>query len=80
MGWVSKGIHIFLMGISSKVNVIARLEFEHTYYVVTVQLFSHYITGIPLSHVRDANKNNCDSIKYQKLCVVLHFLFVFNSF
>ena len=30
-----KGVHIFLNGISLKVNVIARLKFELAYYKVT---------------------------------------------
>ena len=37
-----KVFHSFPNGISPKVNVIARLEFELAYYVVTVQHFSHY--------------------------------------
>ena len=36
-----KGVHAFPKGISLKVNVIAWLEFELTYYDVTVQHVSH---------------------------------------
>ena len=35
------------MGICPKVNVIARLAFELTYYDVAVQHVSHYATKIP---------------------------------
>ena len=38
----------FSNGISPKVNVIARREFEITNYVVTVQYVSQYITEISL--------------------------------
>ena len=37
-------------GISLKVNIIAWLEFEHSYFKATVQHFSHYITGTPCSN------------------------------
>ena len=36
---------IFPKGMNPKVNVIARLEFELTYYAVTVQHVSHYPVG-----------------------------------
>ena len=39
--------HIFPKGISAKVNVIAWLEFELTYYNVTVQHVNHYTTETP---------------------------------
>ena len=37
---------IFCKGISLKVSLIARQEFELTYYNVAVQHISHYLTGI----------------------------------
>ena len=37
-------VHSFLKTISSKVNVIAQLEFELVHYDVAVQHFSHYVT------------------------------------
>ena len=40
-----EGIHTFFKGISPKVNVIARLEFELAYYDIIVQHVSHYATG-----------------------------------
>ena len=47
----TKEIHVFFSNfpkdISPKVNVIAQLEFELTYYNVTVQHFSHYAIGTP---------------------------------
>ena len=42
------GIHSFLKGLSSKVNVIVRLEFELDYYNVAVQYVSHYATVLSL--------------------------------
>ena len=39
-----EGVRTFSMGISSKVNVIAQLEFELVYNDVAVQHFSHYAT------------------------------------
>ena len=41
--WEEKVVRNFLKGVSSKVNVIARLEFEHAYFEVTDQL----IKGFP---------------------------------
>ena len=38
-----KVVHIFLNSIDPKVNVIAQLEFELTYYDVPVQHVSHHI-------------------------------------
>ena len=40
-------VHIFPKGLSSKVNEIARLEFELAYFKAAVQLLSHYATEIP---------------------------------
>ena len=40
-----KGVDIFLKDISPEVNVIARLEFELTYYEPGVLHFNHYTTG-----------------------------------
>ena len=42
LGEGRKEVHIFLKDISRKINVIARLEFELTYYDSAVQ---HYTTG-----------------------------------
>ena len=42
-----KGVHTFPRGISPKVNVVVRLEFELTYFEVAVQPFSHYVIGTP---------------------------------
>ena len=41
---MDKGVHTFPKGISSKVNVTMRLEFELIYFGVAVQHFSHYAT------------------------------------
>ena len=45
----NKGFHTYPEGIISKVNAIARLEFEYAYYEVAVQHVSHYATKIPPS-------------------------------
>ena len=42
-----KGVHTFPKGISPKVNVLAQLEFELTYYDVAVQHISHYAMSTP---------------------------------
>ena len=42
---VNKDVHTFFKGISLKVNVIARLEFELAYYKVAVQHFSYNNRG-----------------------------------
>ena len=44
---MNKGVHIFLKGISPKVNMIARLELELPYYNVAVQYVNHYATVTP---------------------------------
>ena len=51
----NSGIHSFPKGISSKVNVIARLEFELTNNDVAVQHLSHYIMGTSPSNNRYIN-------------------------
>ena len=40
----NKGIHIFLRGISPKVNVIMRREFKLAYFEAVVQHFNHKAT------------------------------------
>ena len=45
--WEDNGVHTFPNSICPKVNVIAWLEFELTYYDSTVQHFNHYATGTP---------------------------------
>ena len=42
---MDKGIHTFSYGISPKVNVIARLEFELAHNDVSILLFNHYDWG-----------------------------------
>ena len=44
-----KGYHTFPKSISQKVNVIAQLDFELTYYNVAVLHVNHYVSGIFLS-------------------------------
>ena len=44
---MNKGVHAFPKGINTKGNVIARLEFELTYYDVVVQYTTYYATGTP---------------------------------
>ena len=41
----NKGLHTFPKGISPKMNVIARLEFEFASYNVTVQHVNYYTVG-----------------------------------
>ena len=38
-------VHNFILGISLKVNVILQLEFELSYFEITVKHFSHYARG-----------------------------------
>ena len=45
--WGVMGLCTFPKSIRPKVNVIAQLEFELAYYVVSIQLVSHYATGTP---------------------------------
>ena len=49
--WEDKGVHIFPKGICPKVNVIARLEYELTYYDSAVHRFNHYTTRTPPFYV-----------------------------
>ena len=44
--------HTFPKGICLKVNIIAQLEIELTYYDVAVQLVIHYAMGTPSNGVR----------------------------
>ena len=46
--WMHNGVHTFPTGISSKVNVISRIEFELAYDDVTIQYISYYAKGTPL--------------------------------
>ena len=43
----------FLKGISSKVNVIAKIEFELVYYDIAVQRINHYAWETTLSSIAD---------------------------
>ena len=45
--WQDKGIHTFANGICPKVNVIARLKFELTYYESKVERFNPDTTMTP---------------------------------
>ena len=47
--WEDKGVHTFPKGIYPKVNVIAQLEYELTYYDSAVHRFNHYTTRTPPS-------------------------------
>ena len=40
--------HVFPKGINLKVNAVARLEFELSYYDTTISHVSHYITETPV--------------------------------
>ena len=50
-----KGVRTFPEGISPKVNAIARVKFELSYYNVTVEHVSHYSKGTP--HISDEQEN-----------------------
>ena len=45
--WEDKGVHTFPKGICSKVNVIARLEYELAYYDSAVHRYNHYTMRTP---------------------------------
>ena len=45
--WEDKGVHTFPKGIFPKVNVIARLEYELTYYGSALHRFKNYTTTTP---------------------------------
>ena len=45
--WEDKGVHAFPKGICSKVNEIARLEYELAYNDSAVHRFNHYTTRTP---------------------------------
>ena len=44
--WEDKGFHTFPKGICTKVNLIARLKFEHFYFGSAVERFTNYTTRI----------------------------------
>ena len=50
-----KGVNTFPKGISLKVKVIVKLEFKLAYFEASVQQFSHYIIGTPLSVMKETN-------------------------
>ena len=45
--WEDKGVHTFPKAIFSKVNVIARLEYELAYYDSAAHRFNHYTMRTP---------------------------------
>ena len=47
--WGDKWLHTFPKGISMKVNLIDRLDFDHAYHHVTIQQVCYYTTGTLLS-------------------------------
>ena len=53
--WEDKGFHTFPKGICPKVNVIARLEYELTYYDSAVHSFNHLTTRTPHDHLENTN-------------------------
>ena len=54
--WEDKGVYTFPKSICPKVNVIARLEYELTYYDSAVHRFNHYTTRTPLEKKRKTGK------------------------
>ena len=50
--WGDNRVYTFPKSISLKVNTIVQLEFELTYYNVTIQLISYYALGLPLPRKR----------------------------
>ena len=48
--------HAFPKGLSSKVNVIARVEFEHAYLEASVQRFHHYAISVGRCDILNGNK------------------------
>ena len=62
--WRDNSVHAFLKSITLKMNVIVQLEFELTYYDVTIQHISDYATGTPcISFITE----NEDSIELPKV-------------
>ena len=55
-----KEVHTFPKSISSKVNVIASLEFEHAYYDVAVLHVSHDATGTPPKNLVSTSSKNSE--------------------
>ena len=51
------GVRTFSLGITPKMNVVTRLEFELAYNVAAVQLVSHYTPRIPPSETGNLRKN-----------------------
>ena len=45
--WRVKRVHFFTEGIRSKVNAIARLEFEHAFYDIAILYVNHNTTETP---------------------------------
>ena len=64
--WDYKAVHTFPHGICLKWNIIARLEFELTFYDVIVQHINHYSMRAPLS------SSIWILLLYMDLVVVLH--------
>ena len=69
-----KEVHIFSKGISSKVNEIARPEFELSYYGVAVQHVSHYAT-VTYPHINSVDKTILQSCELFKLRFLLQVQF-----
>ena len=59
--WEDKGVHNFPKGICPKVNVVARLGYELTYYDSAVHRFNHYTTRTPPRSY--GNQNLTDKMK-----------------
>ena len=61
---MDKGVHAFLKGISSKMNIIAQLEFELAYFKATVQYFNHYTRETSPDH-----KGTVSTVNHLEVCV-----------
>ena len=79
--WGQNSINNFILGISPKVNEIARQEFEHAYYDVIFQHVSYYSArtlSCPWNKIQ--SEEAIFLVKYAKLllfCLFVVFFFVF---
>ena len=62
-------VHVFPKGISLKVNVIARLEFELLYYDVAVQCICHDTTGTPPFSSSSTNTTNLSKLSLTDMAI-----------
>ena len=73
---MDKNVFIIPWGISSKLNVIAQMEFKHTYFEAAIQNLNHYATRTLLSRIVSDHIFPCDNITGKGINPIIHTVYI----